>query len=124
MQLSSAQHDELSALLERRAEELQQSVEQARDAISAPGGGGAGWSEVRDSGEEGDARMMATLDLEQLQRVENELSEVLAARQRLREGVYGVCEDCDQPIPFERLKIVPEARFCVRDEERREKGAA
>jgi DnaK suppressor protein len=121
MHFSPSQHDELSGLLERRAEELHQAVDRARNDIAAPGGGASGWAEVRDSGEEGDARMMATLDLSQLQRLEVELSQVLAARQRMREGVYGVCEDCDQPIPFERLKILPETRYCVRDEERRER---
>ena len=32
---------------------------------------------------------------------------------RLREGNYGICEECEQPIAPERLKFRPEATRCV-----------
>lgn len=41
------------------------------------------------------------------------LDQVGAALQRLAEGRYGRCERCDQPIPRERLEVLPHARFCV-----------
>ena len=28
-------------------------------------------------------------------------------------GAYGLCEECDGPIPVARLRIVPEARYDV-----------
>lgn len=120
MTLDTRQHAELAKLLEQRVSELQDTVERIRQALAAPGEGNAG-SESRDSAEAGDAATMSTLDLSQLRRAEDELREALAARQRMHEGVYGLCADCDTPIPFERLRVVPEARYCVRDEERREK---
>jgi DnaK suppressor protein len=36
------------------------------------------------------------------------------AMERLQQGVYGVCEDCGDPIPAERLEFKPEATRCVR----------
>ena len=27
---------------------------------------------------------------------------------------YGICEQCDEPIPLARLMLMPESRFCVR----------
>ena len=30
-----------------------------------------------------------------------------------KKGTYGICEACGQPIPEERLKIVPETTLCV-----------
>ncbi|WP_312182742.1 TraR/DksA C4-type zinc finger protein [Arthrobacter sp.] len=45
--------------------------------------------------------------------LESSLAELLLARVRLDDGVYGVCERCGEPIPEERLEIRPEARFCV-----------
>ncbi|WAP51093.1 TraR/DksA C4-type zinc finger protein [Arthrobacter sp. ATA002] len=44
---------------------------------------------------------------------ESALIELLDARVRLDKGSYGVCENCGNPIPSERLEIRPEARFCV-----------
>ncbi|MCC9198075.1 TraR/DksA family transcriptional regulator [Arthrobacter sp. zg-Y820] len=44
---------------------------------------------------------------------EASLIELLDARVRLDKGTYGVCENCGNPIPAERLDIRPEARFCV-----------
>jgi DnaK suppressor protein len=36
-----------------------------------------------------------------------------AALQRLEEGAYGICEDCQTPISEERLKALPFARRCI-----------
>ena len=44
---------------------------------------------------------------------ESSLMELIEARTRLGKGMYGVCENCGNPIPAERLEIRPEARFCV-----------
>lgn len=41
------------------------------------------------------------------------LAAVSEAQQRLNDDVYGQCLDCDEPIPFERLLIEPEARRCL-----------
>jgi RNA polymerase-binding transcription factor DksA len=57
-----------------------------------------------------------------LEDVSAELRELQRARERLALGRYGLCERCHQPIPPERLAVVPAARFCVRDEERYELG--
>ena len=27
---------------------------------------------------------------------------------------YGICEQCDEPIPLARLMLMPESRYCVR----------
>jgi hypothetical protein len=36
-----------------------------------------------------------------------------AALERIAEGRYGICCDCDQPIPRERLRAVPGAIRCA-----------
>lgn len=40
-------------------------------------------------------------------------SEIEAALQRLENGAYGMCEECDQPIGDDRLEAFPAARFCI-----------
>ena len=46
------------------------------------------------------------------------------ALERLREGRYGVCEECDGPIAPKRLAALPEVTTCVRCQERLELVAA
>jgi DnaK suppressor protein len=41
------------------------------------------------------------------------LSEIEAALQRLEDGSYGICEHCGEPIPWERLDVVPMTRLCT-----------
>lgn len=48
------------------------------------------------------------------------LREVEDALDRLEEGTYGICEDCDATIKLERLKVLPFTTYCVRCQERRE----
>lgn len=42
-----------------------------------------------------------------------ELSQVLAARHRLRDGGFGQCLECGKPIDLRRLEALPEAAFCL-----------
>ena len=39
--------------------------------------------------------------------------QVERALERVREGQYGVCEDCTRPIPSERLRFQPASTRCV-----------
>jgi DnaK suppressor protein len=41
------------------------------------------------------------------------LSEIDAALQRLEDGSYGICEHCGEPIPWERLDVLPVTRLCT-----------
>ncbi len=34
--------------------------------------------------------------------------------QKIREGTYGRCDQCEEPIPLLRLQAVPEAVYCIR----------
>lgn len=47
--------------------------------------------------------------------------EALEAMQRIREGAYGTCVDCDGRIPAERLRAKPEATRCVKCQLERER---
>lgn len=42
------------------------------------------------------------------------------ALERLDAGTYGVCLESDEPIPLERLRAVPWARYTTRIQERKE----
>lgn len=41
------------------------------------------------------------------------LEEIGAALERLQEGTFGRCEECEGDIPSARLEALPYARYCV-----------
>jgi DnaK suppressor protein len=43
----------------------------------------------------------------------DKLLQIEDAIKRIDEGSYGTCEECESPIPKERLLIMPFARLCV-----------
>ncbi len=49
------------------------------------------------------------------------LKSIEEALRKLEEGTYGYCEECGEPIPIKRLKVLPFARYCVRCQEKIEK---
>jgi len=42
-----------------------------------------------------------------------ELVEIEQALTKISTGTYGICEMCEEPISFARLKVKPHARFCI-----------
>ncbi len=46
--------------------------------------------------------------------LETRLRDVNLALEKIKSGKYGKCEKCGKSIPKERLKICPEARFCLK----------
>ncbi len=58
----------------------------------------------------------------QLAEVESrELASIDNALERMREGTYGLCEACNDPIPFARLQALPYATTCIQCQREMEK---
>ncbi len=49
------------------------------------------------------------------------LSEIEDALERLKENVYGTCEECGEPIAENRLRALPSTRVCVECQSRHER---
>ncbi|MFY9402887.1 MAG: TraR/DksA C4-type zinc finger protein [Candidatus Omnitrophota bacterium] len=49
------------------------------------------------------------------------LYELEDALKRVEEGTYGICQECKNLIAKARLKAVPQARFCVKCQQKKEK---
>ncbi|MCX7952040.1 MAG: TraR/DksA family transcriptional regulator [Deltaproteobacteria bacterium] len=43
----------------------------------------------------------------------NLLKKIEDALDRMRDGSYGLCEECGEPIPFKRLLVRPVATLCI-----------
>ena len=50
------------------------------------------------------------------------LNRIDEALRKIEEGSYGICENCEKPISFKRLKVVPSAKLCIKCKEDEEKN--
>jgi DnaK suppressor protein len=69
--------------------------------------------EVHDPEEASVAHLVVDLDLANIDRHVQEIRDVEAALLRLARGEYGICLDCEQPIPIARLEANPTAERCI-----------
>ena len=52
------------------------------------------------------------------------LHQVEAARDRIRDGAFGICLRCEEEIPVKRLEAIPWAAFCLSCQEMAEESTA
>lgn len=98
---------ELISLLEQLRSEIVEEVEQSADFQQEN-------MTVHDSSEEADAEVNFMLKVESLSRHSEEISECLAALERINQGTFGICTDCDEEVELSRLKACPTAARCIR----------
>ena len=70
-------------------------------------------SEVTDFKDLAALDAQSDIDEARVSQANRALAEVLAARSRLDEGVYGVCQDCGAAVDPARLAALPEAAYCT-----------
>jgi len=97
--------------LASREAELRSRVREANEALADRPGTGAG--HVEDLGEEGEQRFRNGIEHVELQRDQEELTDIASTRERIADGSYGECVDCGQDIAPERLAAQPTASRCV-----------
>lgn len=62
---------------------------------------------------DGDSAIERELALACALRAREVIDETEEALGRIADGTYGSCLVCGEPIPFERLEVIPHARMCV-----------
>jgi RNA polymerase-binding transcription factor DksA len=109
--------DHFRDLLLRTRDELTSSLEPIRARLSESQRDASGELALADQ-HPADAATdteMRELDLGTEVLFEARLRQVDHALRRLDDGTYGTCIVCGQPIPVERLELVPETPYCVKD---------
>jgi len=51
--------------------------------------------------------------------LELRLIDINKALKKIKDGTYGICENCDEPIDPKRLEIMPEARICLKCQQKK-----
>lgn len=114
MKIPQAELEELRAALETEKENLEEELA-SHGRVQTETGDWEGAS-VGYEGEEADPNDAAD-QIEELatnvplvEELEDQHRDVVDALEKMDEGVYGICEVCNEPIPLERLKAIPSAR--------------
>lgn len=113
MPLTDTERNELKGLIDRRrgelAREIKSGVARARgDSFNAVAG------EAPDAGDEALASLVVDTKNAETRRDVDELQALDTALARMTAGNYGICDDCGDEIPLERLRANPGATRCVR----------
>jgi len=77
--------------------------------------------ELNDEGDYAAASAETVVDSAILEQQRKELNEIELALDKIKEGTYGVCEMCEEPIGKARLAVKNFARFCITCREINEK---
>ncbi len=70
----------------------------------------------QDPKDEGDFATLATetdIDSRIIEQQRKELNEIEIALGKIKNGTYGICEMCEEPIGKERLIVKNYARYCI-----------
>ena len=94
----------LETALETRARELARSLAE-RNQITIERAAEAFDESLLAAERESSARALAQ-DFQLLRQVE-------AARDRLRDGIFGICQRCEEEIALKRLRALPWAAYCL-----------
>lgn len=79
---------------------------------------------VTDAADEALASVLVDVDTAIIDRQVDELRDIDAARERMKKAMYGVCIDCGEDVPYERLAAYPTAKRCAPCQQLREHNYA
>jgi DnaK suppressor protein len=117
--LTQKEMQEFEVKLIARKEQIEKNLDDAYGMISQMRG--------MDLREEGDLAAVATetdIDNAIAQQQRRELSEIEIALGKIKNGTYGICEMCEEPIGKARLEVKNFARYCISCREIMEKEHA
>lgn len=103
-------------LLEARREDLERIARAATEqgSLGEEQRSSAGEISALDPGDIGTDTFERELDYSIRETAEASLRDVELAFERLKNGTYGICPVCNEPIDDARLEAKPEAEYCVK----------
>lgn len=114
--LERALEQQYAELLDEIREELTQSGDSEYVELLGRGGSDTGEEAVRD--------LLWGLNAALFDRHIRDLRDIEQARTRIREGMYGICADCEEDIVYERLEARPTAMRCIYCQQQHERTHA
>lgn len=120
----------LDGLSKKQVRELSDRLQELRKEFAEKINGKAGTFQVGidaeslikgDDAEVAEKQRASNAALQELDFLKNRLALVERALMKIERGGYGICEETEEPIGYERLSVVPWARYSVHVQELRER---
>lgn len=67
----------------------------------------------KDNGDIVGASLQGNLEMGMIDLYQQEINDIRNSLQKIKDGVFGICEMCDDDIDVERLKAKPHAKYCI-----------
>jgi DnaK suppressor protein len=99
-------YEVLKAMLEERRREVQEKLRSLRESLPVEAGS------VRDTEEQSVDDFVTEVDMALMQMKSETLGKIDQAMDRLEDGTYGLCQECEGEISAARLKALPFAHLC------------
>jgi len=109
-EIGGLQQEFETRLMARRAVLQEEIGEALRDVDQTTGGNYA--EQLHNLNDKSLSDMLLDLRLADMHRDLEELHDLDGALSRLRDGKFGICTECGEPVPLERLQAYPTAKRC------------
>lgn len=96
------------ALLNERLHKLRESIEHKNTHITHIQS-----TSHKDEGDMLSARLQGSVEMGMIDLYQKEIHDILHSLQKIKDGVFGICEMCDDEIDVGRLKVKPHAKYCI-----------
>ena len=122
---TTVERDEARQRLKRLRDEFSATVTAIQERLAQPERGASGDLAVVDQHPADTATDTAEreLDVSRVAMFEARLRQIEDAFARLKQGNYGICIDCGQRIAEERLELLADTPYCVKDAQREQARA-
>jgi len=107
--MPAIKYDEFNTLLSKMKNDLESNIARLEDE----------YREILANDQVNDMEDRASLESENMhhdaliEQQKHELSEVIHALAKIKNGTYGICEESAHPIPVARLRAEPHTRYCI-----------
>ena len=96
------------SILISRKEQIEKNLSGVHEEITELQG-----QELNDEGDHAAANSDSLVESAIISQQQKELEEINNALMKIESGDYGICEMCEDPIGFQRLKVKPHAVYCI-----------
>lgn len=110
--LTSSEREHLAKMMDERKPVLRAEIRAGLKRMQVEGHEEL-LSGTSDAGDESLAMLITDINNADVARDAEELQDIRGAEARLANDAYGVCIDCDEPVPYARLLAYPTAKRCI-----------